>query len=158
MVQLLYSICHEEETMTEERPRRQYGEKEEKQEKHEEKDEKRWEEKWRRDPLSAAAWAVILIWAGVMLLAQNFNLLARIPYLDGWSIFFLGAGGILLLEIVVRLLVPAYRQPVRGTAILAIIFLAIGLGGIVDWRCLGPAIVIGIGLALLLTGLFRRRE
>ncbi len=38
----------------------------EKEEKKEEKDEKSREEKWRRDPLSAAIWAGILIWAGLV--------------------------------------------------------------------------------------------
>jgi hypothetical protein len=144
--------------MTEERQQRQYGQKEEKQEKQEEKHEKRWDEKWRRDPLSAAAWAVILIWAGVVLLADNLGLLGWIPSLEAWSIFFLGAGGILLLEILVRLLVPAYRQPVTGNFVLAIVFLAIGLGSLVDWNCIGPGLIIGVGVYLLFTGLFRHRE
>lgn len=41
-----------------ERPR---GEKEEKDEKGREES---WDEKWRRDPLNAAGWALLLIWLG----------------------------------------------------------------------------------------------
>ena len=70
----------------------------------------------------------------------------------------LGAGGILLLEVLLRLLLPAYRQPLAGNLILAAIFLAIGLGSIVDWKCIFPVVVIGIGVYLLFSGLVRRRE
>jgi len=141
------------------RPDRNRSEKHEKEEeKTEEKEEKSWDEKWRRDPLNAAAWAIILMWAGVALLANNFNLLGWIPFLEPWSVFFLGAACILILEIGLRLILPSYRQPVMGTFIVAVIFLAIGLGGMLDWRCIWPVVIIGIGAYLLVTGLFRRRE
>jgi hypothetical protein len=141
--------------MSEEEQYRQRGEKQEKQE---EKEEKSWDEKWHRDPLNAAVWAIILIWAGLVLLAGNLNLLAWFPFLEPWSLFFLGAGTILLLEVGFRLLLPSYRQPVIGTVILAVVFLAIGLGSIVGWRCILPVAVIGTGLYLLLNALLRRRQ
>ncbi len=143
--------------MSEEERSRQRGEKQEKQE---EKEEKSWDEKWRRDPLNAAVWAIILVWAGVVLLLDNFNLLDWIPFLEPWALFFLGAGALLLLEVGLRLLMPAYRTPVTGTFILAMVFLAIGLGSLTDWswQCIFPIAVIGVGLWLLFTGLFRRRE
>ncbi len=140
----------------EERPRKR-GEKPEKQE---EKEEKSWEEKWRRDPLNAAVWAIILIWAGVVLLLSNFGLLDWLPFMEPWALFFLVAGAILLLEVGLRLLLPAYRQPVIGNFILAAVFLAIALGSITDWswECILPLAVIGVGLYVLFTGLFRRRQ
>jgi len=142
--------------MSEEEQVQQRDEKEEKEEKQEE--EKSWDEKWSRDPLSAAAWAMILIWGGCVLLAHNLNMLDWIPFLEPWSIFFFGAGLILLLEVLVRLVLPAYRQPVAGTMIVAAIFLAIGLGSIFDWKCIFPVALIGVGVYLLLSGLLRRRE
>jgi hypothetical protein len=140
--------------MSEEQEQRPRGEKQE------EKEEKSWEEKWRRDPLNAAVWAIILIWGGVMLLAHNFNLLAWFPFLDAWGVFFIGAGCILLLEVGFRLIMPAYRQPVLGNIILAIVFLAIGLGNLdfIGWECILPLAVIGAGLFLLVRGLLRRPE
>jgi len=125
-------------------------------EKQEEKEEKSWDEKWRRDPLSTAVWATILIWVGVVLLLDNLNLLAWLP-LMAWSLFFIGAGAILLLEVGFRLLSPSYRQPVIGTVIVAIVFLAIGLGDIVTWQCILPVAVIGAGLYLLFSVFLRRR-
>jgi len=143
-----------------------YDEKE--MEKHEEKstEEKSFEEKHRRDPLGSLIWAVILIWAGVVMLANNFGFLDNLrigslglpfdfPFpAEMWSIFFLGAGVILLIEIGIRLIIPNYRRPVMGTFILAIVFFGIGLG---DWGMVWPLILIAIGASLLLRGLFQNR-
>jgi hypothetical protein len=151
-------------------------EQEEKSEK-EEKDlakheEKSVEEKWQRDRLGSIVWALILIWAGFVLLAGNLGILdafnafferlgfelaempIEIPFiqLSSWSLIFLGAGVLLLAEVVVRLLFASYRRPVLGTTILAIVFLGIGLG---SWGAIWPLVLIVVGLALLLGGLFR---
>ena len=140
-----------------EQPRKGRDEKSEKTEKRDEKQEKRWEEKWRRDPLNAAAWAFILIWAGVVLLADNLGYLRGFA-LEAWALFFVGAGVILLLEVLLRLVMPAYRQPVLGTIILAVVFLGIGLGELISWVIIGPLVLIAIGAYLLFRGMFRRRE
>jgi hypothetical protein len=139
---------------------RRYSEKEEKEEKEQEKQEKSWEEKWRRDPISAAVWGIILIWGGLVWLAANFELFQDVR-LDAWALFFLGAGVLLLLEVAFRLLLPTYRQPVLGNTILGVVFLAIGLGNLVDnWTVIWALIIIGVGGFILLRGLFgsRRRE
>ena len=135
-------------------PRR--GGKFEKEEKEREKEEKSWEEKWREDPLSAAIWALILVWAGIALLIGNLDALEDTA-LEGWNLVFAGAGVILLLEVVVRLLVPAYRQPVIGGLILGFVFLAIGLGDLGIWDAIWPLAIILIGAALLLRGIGWRR-
>jgi len=135
-------------------PRR--DEKFEKEEKEREKEEKSWEEKWREDPLSAVVWALILVWAGIALLIGNLDALQDTA-LEGWNLVFAGAGVILLLEVVVRLLVPAYRQPVIGGLILGFVFLAIGLGDLGIWDAIWPLAIILIGVALLLRGFGWRR-
>jgi len=139
--------------------------------KHEEKS---VEEKWRRDRLGSIVWALILIWAGFVLLAGNMGLLdafnglverlgfqwaelpIEIPFfqVSTWSLIFLGAGVLLLAEAVVRLLFPAYRRPVLGTVILAVVFLGIGFG---NWGLIWPLVLIVIGIAILFGGLFRRK-
>jgi hypothetical protein len=138
-------------------PPRGHEEKEE--EKRREKDEKSQEEKWRRDPLGAIVWACILIWAGVVLLLGNLNLLPRIPGLkmDDWSLIFLGAGIIILLEVVVRLVMPEHRRGVVGNLIVAIIFIGIGGGGSIGWGFLWGLGLIALGVAVLLGG-FRGRK
>ena len=134
------------------------GEKEEEKQ-SEEKQEKNWEEKWRRDPLGTAVWAIILIWAGLVWLVESMGLLGRVRILESrleaWPVILIGVGIILLLEIVVRLLVPSYRRPVGGTLVLAIILAGVGLGSLFDMSKAWPVVLIAIGVALLLRGLFR---
>ena len=141
--------------------REYYGKEEEKEhekehEKEEEKSRGRWGyEKWQRDPLGAVVWAVILIWAGVALLAENMGLLARFERLDTWGLILIGAGGIVFLEVIVRLVMPAYRRPVGGTLIFAVILVGIGLGNLFGWDVVWPLILIGLGLSVLLRGFIR---
>jgi hypothetical protein len=137
----------------EEKPRQM----EEKDEKHEEKEEKNWEEKWRRDPLSGIVWAAILIWAGLVLLVDNLGFLARIELLNAWAIIFIGAGLIILLEVAVRLLVPAYRRAVTGSLILGLVLIGIGLGNLLSWNVIWPLILIILGVFILVRGLIWRR-
>ena len=131
------------------------------------REEKSVEEKWERDPLGALVWASILIWAGVVLLAGNLgafdlisDFMARLPFgledlpfevgffpVEGWTVFWLGAAAILLIEVAIRLLVPEYRRSVTGTLILVVVFLSLALG---RWECFGPLILIAIGVSILL--------
>lgn len=140
--------------------KRNYDEKEEKEEKEEEKEEKEgksWDEKYRRDPLSAIVWAVILIWVGVALLADNLGFLATLWPLDAWDLVFIGAGVLVILEAVIRLLLPEYRQPVTGSLIFGVILLAIGLGDLMAWGTIWPVALIIIGASLVLRNLTSRR-
>jgi hypothetical protein len=127
--------------------------------------EKSYEEKYRRDPLGTLIWAIILIWAGLVWLANNFGFLDRIRFrfsrlpfefpfrTEVWTVFFLGAGVILLIEVLIRLTVPEYRRPVTGTFILAVIFFGIGIG---NWGLIWPLVLIVIGAVILLRGIFKR--
>ena len=129
----------------------------EKDEEKEEKEGKTWEEKWRRDPVGSVVWALILVWVGLALLANNLNLLVRYERLEVTSLIFVGAGLVLLVEVIVRLLVPSYRRPVGGTLILAAVFAGIGLGSALDVSLIGPLVLIAVGLGIVIQGLFRRR-
>ena len=141
-------------------------------EKREEKsqEEKNWDEKWRRDPIFAITWAILLIYAGVVLLAYNLGYLenwlaslatatslAFLADLAVWSVILLGAGIILLIEVLIRLLIPEYRRGVAGTIIAAFVLIGVALGNQVGWTLVLPLILIGVGLAILVRGLFSRR-
>ena len=127
-------------------------------EKQDEKQDQSWDEKWRRDPVDAATWAIIFIWAGLVLLAANMGLLENFlgTGIEAWSIGFLGAGVIVLLGVVVRVLVPAYRRPLMGGLIFGVVLIGIGLGEVVGWTAIGPLILIAIGVSVLLRGILRR--
>lgn len=141
-------------------------------EKREEKspEEKSWEEKSRRDPVNAVVWAAILVWAGLVLLASNLGMLNNLrgiaPNLPGfeflgrleaWAIIFVGAGVILLIGALVRLLVPDYRGAVSGSIFLGLLFIGIGLGDIFGWNIIWPLILIAFGISVLLRGFLRGR-
>jgi hypothetical protein len=126
-----------------------------------EKDEKdRGHEKSSNDALSALVWAALFIWAGLVLLADNLGMLNNVyvwgTEMSAWSIIFTGAGVILLIEVLIRLLIPAYRRHVTGTLIFAGILLAIGLGGSFGWSIIWPLIFIFIGVTMLIGALTRR--
>ena len=132
-------------------------------------EEKSWDEKWRRDPLGALVWAGILIWAGVVFLLSNLGMLDFILKPDpqfsdwgafgriasSWSIVMIGAGVILLIEVAIRLLFPLYRRPVMGTVILAVIFIGVGLGDLVNWGIIWAVVLIVIGVSILARGFGR---
>lgn len=122
--------------------------------------EKSWEEKYRRDPLGTVTWAAILIWVGIVLLLSNLGLFSNLNLpgqmrLDGWSIGFLGAGIILLLEALVRWLRPEYRRSLVGNLVVGFIFIGIGLGNILGADLVWPLILIALGLAIILRGFLR---
>jgi hypothetical protein len=129
----------------------------EKNEKPEKGRDESWDEKWRRDPVDAAMWALILIWAGVVLLASNLGWFDSFETIESWSIGFIGAGVIVFLAAVFRLLVPAYRRPLAGNLIFAAILVGIGLGEVIRWVIIGPLVLIAIGAGILLSGFFRNR-
>jgi len=129
-----------------------------------EKDEKQHEkeEKGRSDPLSTIVWGAIIIWAGVVLLADNLGFLAGLGLrgdtlpgvlplrLSVWGLIFTGAGVIILAEVAIRLLLPAYRRHVIGNIILALVFLGIGLGNLVNWGVIWALMLIALGVVILL--------
>jgi hypothetical protein len=103
-------------------------------------------------------WALILIWVGIALLLDNAGALDDLAILDdktinAWQLAFAGAGVILLLEAVVRLIVPSFRQPVIGTVILGVVFLAIGLGELVNTGVIAAVAIVLVGVILLLRGI-----
>ncbi len=139
---------------------RSRDEKEEKEEKPGERREGReWtrEEKWSRDPLGGLIWGLIIIWAGLTLVAANLGTFPWLTWDNAWALIFIGAGLIFLLEIVIRLVAPSYRRPVGGRLILALIALAIGAGTFIGWELTWPLMVIAIGVAIIVGVLLRPR-
>ena len=155
---------------------KKYNEKDEKQ--FNEKDEKELlkhdEKTERQDTLSSIVWAAILIWAGVAFLSVNMGWFDAIlgssffsRILPGnmavfepgvWSIIMLGAGVILLAEVVARLIIPAFHRHVGGSLIVAAVFIGVGLGNFFGWDLIWPFILIAVGVSILLGGVARRRS
>jgi len=123
-------------------------------------EEKNWEEKWRRDPVFAVSWACIFIWAGIVFLVDSLGFIdtwtAGIAgEINAWSFIFMGAGVIVLLGVLFRLLVPEYKRPVTGNIILGLVLIGIGLGDLFNWAVVWALILILIGISIIFRG-FRR--
>jgi hypothetical protein len=137
----------------------EYRRKDEKQEK-EEKDssEREWDkgEQWSGgDALGPLGWGLVIIFAGLAFVAVNLGMYPWLAWDNVWSGIFIGAGLLFLLEVILRILMPTYRRPIRGRIILAFVALAIGLGGIIGWEVTWPLIIIAVGLAVII-GVFVR--
>jgi hypothetical protein len=109
------------------------------------------------DPISNFAWAAILIWAGIVFLARNFGWFVVLPGEMGvWSIILIGAGLIILLEAVYRLLILHQGDRSRSSLFLAVALTGIGFGSIYGWSIVWPFILIAVGLSILLKNVFSR--
>jgi hypothetical protein len=104
-----------------------------------------WEEKVWHDPLDTVMWALAFMWAGLVWLASSLGYLPE----QAWSLFFFGAGTLALIELAIRLLVPAHRRDLLGTLIWAGAMFCLG-----GWDYLWPFILIAIGASILLRGFF----
>ena len=157
---------YEVDEKTREMQEKEFGKHDEK----EEKEEKSFEEKSRNDPVGSMVWAATLIWAGLVLLARNMGMLDSLlirlsdrgfdlpidveAWAGAWQIFFIGAGVLVLIGVVVRMLVPEYRRSVLGSFIWAIVLFGIALG---QWDLIWPLILIAVGVSMLFGGMLRRR-
>ena len=134
-------------------------ERDEKDEKDRRQDEEKKEEKGRgQDGLSGVIWALILITAGLIFLAQStLGMFSWERFGGAWNLVFVAVGLILLFEVVVRLLFAAFRRPVAGTLVFAFFLLAIGISGIIGRQITWAIFLIFAGIAILVSGLFRGR-
>jgi hypothetical protein len=140
--------------------REYHGKEEEKtqekeQEKGGEKSQADWGEKYRNDPLGGIIVACCLIWAGVAWILSNVGVFG--PRAEPWPLALAGAGVIVILGVVVRLLVPEYRRPVRGNLILGFVLIGVGLGQIFTWQIIGPVVLIAIAVSIIVGVLTRKK-
>ena len=143
---------------------RRRGEKqdEKKGEKQEKEDEKRkgWDEKWQRDRVNAVAWATILIWGALILLAETSGFgKEHFSWWEGqsWAVFFVGAGAVLLLTAFYRVISPVHRRAVSGSMILGLVFLGVGIGELWRWDSIWAVILIIIAVMILVRAFAPRR-
>jgi fatty acid desaturase len=136
-----------------------YRRKNEKQEKDEkDRGEREWDkgEQWSGgDALGPIIWGLIIIFAGLTFAAVNLGMYPWLTWENVWSVIFIAAGLLFVLEVIIRILMPTYRRPIRGRIILAFVALAIGLGGLIGWEVTWPLIIIAVGLAIVI-GVFVR--
>jgi hypothetical protein len=117
-------------------------------------------EKWAGDPLGRITFALIVIWAGIVLLVSNIGddqTVLGVDLSKPWPWIFIGSGVLMWIEVILRLLLPEYRRPAGGRLILGTILVIAGLGWVIDVS-LWPLFLIAVGFAMLLGYFLRPRQ
>ncbi len=113
-----------------------------------------------RDTLGTITWAVILIWAGIVLLSETTGVLGRytaglargwpvsIPFLSSgtWTIIAAGVGIILVIEAVIQILVPSTRSGIIGPLVMAAVMFGLAFG---NWGVVWPLILVVLGAGMI---------
>jgi hypothetical protein len=110
-----------------------------------------------RDPLGTMTGGLFLIVLGIAFFLAVNNLYG-VTWPNVWGVFLIGFGIILLLEALLRAVLPQYRRGVSGRIIGGFVLIAVGLIPFAgyNWAAYWPVILIVIGLAILI-GQFARR-
>ena len=118
--------------------------------------EQAWDAWWSSDRLDGIGWATLFLWGAVVVLATYTSFSEDYDWWNGWGVFFLGAGVIVLGEALLRLAMPRYRGKWGWTLIWGAVFLAIGLGELASpaWYALP---LVAIALVILIGALAPKR-
>jgi hypothetical protein len=123
-------------------------------------DSSQWGAWWRADKLDALGWAVILLWAALVVVAENTTFGDDYEWWSAWGVFWVGVGAITLVEAVFRLAVPRYRAKWGWKLFWGLAFLALGLGQLAGPVWLAVPLVAGGTFILIgtLTGSGDKRK
>jgi len=117
--------------------------------------EQKYSESKERRRLEGLWWAVVLIWAGLVFLADSMDLMPQIGDADAWSWIFLGAGVFGILGALYRLTSANVPNPTTWDWVWGSFCLIIGLGGFTTLSIAWPLILILVGGVILVTVLFK---
>jgi CDP-diglyceride synthetase len=113
------------------------------------------EEKHMHDPWSRVTGGLILILLGILFLLATMDVLSWGIW---WAYFLCGLGVIFILEAVLRSGSPEFRQHITGRLIAGVILMFIGgsfIFGVTNWW---PFILIGVGVALVISTLWTQKK
>jgi hypothetical protein len=100
-------------------------------------------------------WAIVLLWAGLVVAAAGLDLLPAAGRADAWNWIFLGAGSLALGRAVVRAVSPDLRDPDVSDLGFAVVLTVLGLGGFVTFWIACSATLIAVGATLLIQAVRR---
>jgi hypothetical protein len=113
-------------------------------------------EKAERKRLESFWWAAVIIWAGLIFIADYFNALPEIGGANAWSWIFLGAGAFGLIGALIRVVSADMPKPTGWDYFWSVLFLIIGAVGFFGAGIAFPIVLVVVGIAILANVLFRR--
>ncbi len=115
-----------------------------------------WEGRWRHDRGGALMWAAVLIWGGLVLLAETTGFAANYSWWRAWPVFFIGWGLIISIGVGVSALMTGSRRRAGGGLIFGLVLIGIGFGLLFGWSYVWPLVLIAVGVIILLRSLVGR--
>ena len=115
------------------------------------RDERR--ERRHQDPLRGLFWGLILILIGVLFFA---NQQGWIPPDRWWQFLLIGLGVIFIINGLAHFWSSTYRHSSYGQFIPGVVLLFVGIAFLYNFSQWWPIVLIGVGVAILLSLLFRR--
>ena len=101
--------------------------------------------------ISYFLWGIVLMAAGVLLALRVFGITNVDVFFDGWWTLF----------IIIPCVVGLFTEEKKTGSLIGIalgVFMLLCCQDVLSWKLLVPAIFVGIGLKLALTGLFGSKE
>jgi hypothetical protein len=115
--------------------------------------EQRREER-RRDPYRGLFWGLLLIMLGIIFFAWQQGWTSGDQW---WHYLLIGLGVIFIINGLVHYWSQNYRQFSYGQFVPGIVLLLVGLAFVVGFSQWWPIVLIGVGVAILLSFIFRKR-
>lgn len=113
-------------------------------------------EKAERKRLESFWWAAVIMWAGLIFLAEYLEILPEIGEAGAWSWIFLGAGILGIVGALIRALSDNLPWPTSWDVIWSTGFLIIGATGFFGGGVAFPIALIVVGMVILVNVLLRR--
>lgn len=111
-----------------------------------------WRAFFRSNRGDALGWALIFFWGAIVLLLEVTGSVASVSWWNGWSVFFIGFGAIVLAGAVISTRLKMWEKA-GWNYIIGTILLGLGLSGIVGSACEGwiwVLVLVVIGAVILL--------
>ena len=104
---------------------------------------------WKTDAHEAVGWALIFLWAASILFFEVSGAAADVAWWDGWALFFLGLGIIVLTGTVVRRIIIGRSIEGFG-AVCGVFMVAGGVDGLVGVEWIWPVALGAVGVLILI--------
>lgn len=111
---------------------------------------------WRMDHVDAVGWAAQFIWAAAVIVFASAGMAGGLTWWNGWSVFFAGAGTIVLAQVAYRAIRRTRKRVLVPGVIFGTAMLGFGLSGLGYGGLFWPLVLVIAGLAILAGVLSRR--